>query len=73
MDGELVEEHNREVQEILKQMAELNTIFDHLNATVKSQELEEKITPAVEKTSEEVEQGVQEIEVVYKRRRCVLL
>lgn len=69
----LVEEHNREVNEILAQMAELNTIFDHMNGIVKSQELEEKILPAVESAEQKVEEGVKEIEVVYKKRRCILL
>lgn len=75
IDDDLIEERNRQLDDIVKEMATLHTIFEQMEDMVRAQGPDViQISSNVERTEKEVEKGTEEIQRAYDRKwRCNIL
>jgi t-SNARE complex subunit (syntaxin) len=73
---ELIRERDKEIENIHRNMAELNEIFKELSVLVEKQEADViKVTEHIQVTEKSIDKGVAELHTVYERRaiRCIIL
>ena len=72
---ELLQKREKEMEDIHRNMAQLNEIFKEMNILVEKQEVDViKVSEHIQTTEKEVDKGVSEL-LAYERRtiRCVIL